>query len=103
MSTALRLIQDVRPATEPQFWSYYLDSSGKASENLSRDDITNALRAGQGTLWVDVDTRSPEQVACLSDVFHFHPLAIEEAVHADSRVKLEEYDNYLLLIVRTVA
>jgi len=34
---------------------------------------------------------------------HFHPLAIEEAVNPDSRVKLEEYDLYVLLIVRTVA
>ncbi|MGH7602971.1 MAG: magnesium transporter CorA family protein [Gemmatimonadaceae bacterium] len=66
MSTALRLIQDVRPPAEPHFWSYQFDSSGKASENLSRDDIANALRSGQGTLWVDVDTRSADQVAFLS-------------------------------------
>jgi magnesium transporter len=39
----------------------------------------------------------------LGDIFHFHPLAIEEAVNPDSRVKLEEFDQYVLLIVRTVA
>jgi magnesium transporter len=61
------------------------------------------LASGTGTLWVDIDTRWAEQVDYLSSVFHFHPLAIEEAVNAKSRVKLEEYDKYLLLIVRTVA
>jgi magnesium transporter len=39
----------------------------------------------------------------LTDVFHFHPLAIEEAENPDSRVKLEEFNDYVLLIVRTVA
>jgi len=39
----------------------------------------------------------------LREVFHFHPLAIEEAVNPESRVKLEEFDQYVLLIVSTVA
>jgi magnesium transporter len=39
----------------------------------------------------------------LGDIFHFHPLAIEEALNPESRVKLEEFDQYVLLIVRTVA
>ena len=56
-----------------------------------------------GTLWVDIDTRDESQVAILSDTFRFHPLAIEEAVNPQARVKLEEFDEYLLLIVRTVA
>ena len=65
--------------------------------------IARALASGVGTLWVDVDTRDKTQEAILSDVFHFHPLAIEEALNPQSRVKLEEFDQYLLLIVRTVA
>jgi len=52
---------------------------------------------------VDIDTRDANQVGLLKDIFHFHPLAIEEAVNPQARVKLEEFDQYLLLIVRTVA
>jgi magnesium transporter len=72
-------------------------------QNLSRQEIERSLASGKGTLWVDIDTRWPEQVEYLEEVFHFHPLAIEEAVNPKSRVKLEEYDKYMLLIVRTVA
>jgi magnesium transporter len=72
-------------------------------QNLSRQEIERSLASGKGTLWVDIDTRWPEQVEYLATVFHFHPLAIEEAVNPKSRVKLEEYDKYMLLIVRTVA
>ena len=71
--------------------------------DLSPAEIARALAAGEGTLWVDIDTRDSAKVSMLRDVFHFHPLAIEEAVSPDSRVKLEEFDRYVLLIVRTVA
>ena len=101
--TAIRLLQDVRPTSQPQLWACYTDASGgKARQNLSRDEIASALASGTGTLWVDIDTRDANEVSILKDIFHFHPLAIEEAVNPQSRVKLEEFDSYLLLIVRTV-
>jgi magnesium transporter len=103
MSTALRPLQDVRPTPEPQLWSCYTDARGEIRQGLSIEAIGTALASGEGTLWVDIDTRSKQQVALLKDVFHFHPLAIEEAVNPESRVKLEEFDRYVLLIVRTVA
>src|SRR5256714_10936641 len=103
MTAALRLLQDVRPSAQPHLWSCYSDPSGSIRQNLSRDEIVRAFRSGIGTLWVDVDTRDDSQVAILKEVFGFHPLAIEEAVSPQSRVKLEEFDQYLLLIVRTVA
>jgi magnesium transporter len=103
MSSALRLLQDVRPSADPRLWSCYYDARGAVRENLSREEIERALKSNEGTLWVDIDTRSADQVAILSDLFHFHPLAVEEATNPNSRVKLEEYDKYLLLIVRTVA
>ena len=102
--TAIRLLQDVRPTSQPQLWACYTDASGgKARQNLSRDEIASALASGTGTLWVDIDTRDATEVSILKDIFHFHPLAIEEVVNPQSRVKLEEFDSYLLLIVRTVA
>src|SRR5256714_10823789 len=103
MSAAVRLIQDVRPTAEPRLWSCYGDASGAIRQNLSRDEIARTLGSATGTLWVDIDTRDESQTAILRDTFHFHPLAIEEAVNPESRVKLEEFDRYVLLIVRTIA
>jgi len=103
MSVALKPLQYVRPPAEPRVWSCYNDPNGRMRLDLSREEIERALAAGEGTLWVDIDTRDTQKVAMLKDVFHFHPLAIEEAVNPQSRVKLEEFDRYVFLIVRTVA
>jgi magnesium transporter len=96
-------LQEVRPSMDPSLWSCYSDPRGGIKQHLSYDEISAALASGQGTLWVDIDTRWREQVALLKDLFNFHPLAIEEAVNPEARVKLEEFDRYVLLIVRTVA
>ncbi|HEY3112410.1 MAG TPA: magnesium/cobalt transporter CorA [Gemmatimonadaceae bacterium] len=103
MSAALKPLQYVRPSAEPRVWSCYNDPNGRMRLDLSREEIERTLASGEGTLWVDIDTRDTQKVAMLKDVFHFHPLAIEEAVNPQSRVKLEEFDQYVLLIVRTVA
>jgi magnesium transporter len=84
-------------------WSCYFHIEGGAKKNLSREAIQRALESRKGTLWVDIDYRNPEQTALLSDVFHFHPLAIEDALNPNSRVKIEEYSGFLILIVRTIA
>jgi magnesium transporter len=86
----------------PEYWGCY-HSGSDVRANLSRDEIKAALESGTGTLWVDVDVRDPEAVALLSEVFHFHPLAIEDSLNPQSRVKIEEYSNFLILIVRTIA
>ena len=84
------------------FWACYHDGNGIRTD-LSIDEIATALQQGAGTLWVDIDIREPAAVALLSEVFHFHPLAIEDSLNPQSRVKIEEYSNFLILIVRTIA
>ena len=101
--TPFKPVKRITPTGHSSLWSCYYDASGVVSERLAREEIINALASGKGTLWVDIDTRVPDQVDLLKSVFNFHPLAREDALNPESRVKLEEYDSYLLLIVRTVA
>ena len=69
---------------------------------LSRDEIARALASGEGTLWVDVDTRDAAQVSMLKDIFSFHPLAIEEAINPQSRVKLDSLETFRDLLSSTL-
>ena len=59
--------------------------------------------AGDGTLWVDIDSTVRSQHALLEHVFGFHPLAVEDTLNPNSRVKLEEYDGFLFVILRGVS
>jgi magnesium transporter len=103
MSAAPKPLQETRPTAEPRPWNCQYEPSGRIKQYLSRDEIARALASGEGTLWVDIDTRDADQVSMLKDIFKFHPLAIDEAVKPESRVKVEEFDQYVLLIIRTVA
>src|SRR5687768_8881520 len=51
------------------------------------------------TLWVDLAAPTPDETRLLSDVFHFHPLAIEDAQSALQFPKVEPYQGYLYLVL----
>ena len=65
-------------------------------------DVPQLLVEG-GPLWVDIDSTVRSQHALLEKVFKFHPLAVEDTLNPNSRVKLEEYDGYLFIIIRGIA
>ncbi|MBL0170652.1 MAG: magnesium/cobalt transporter CorA [Gemmatimonadaceae bacterium] len=60
------------------------------------------LMADGGPLWVDIDSTVRSQHALLEKVFRFHPLAIEDTLNPHSRVKLEEYSDFLFIVIRGV-
>ncbi len=69
--------------------------------DLDGDTLLRAAK-GEGSLWVDLDSSDPAQVAILRDVFAFHPLAIEDAASPSSRVKVDEYATFLVVVARVV-
>jgi len=76
--------------------------SGAAEVDLSIPELREAVRSGEGMLWVDLDLSKPPQAALLGDLFHFHPLAIEDAFNPVSRVKVDEYPDFMLIVARVV-
>jgi len=63
-----------------------------------------ALRNEPGVmLWVDLSEPSDEEIRLvLETVFQFHPLAIEDCVIDSPIPKLEDYDDYLYLVMHAV-
>ena len=61
------------------------------------------LDAASGVmLWVDLDHATPAETRILSDVFHFHELAIEDAVAEIHHPKVESYGDYLYVILHGI-
>ena len=54
------------------------------------------------TLWVDLAAPTSDESAILNDVFHFHPLAVEDALSAIHHPKIESYEGYLYLILHGI-
>jgi magnesium transporter len=53
-------------------------------------------------IWVDLDKPTPEESRILSEVFHFHELAIEDALNEIHHPKIESYGGYLYLILHGI-
>ena len=53
-------------------------------------------------VWVDLSNPTADELRVLSDSFHFHPLAVEDAVAQRHHPKIEQYGNYLYLILHGI-
>jgi magnesium transporter len=61
------------------------------------------LQPGSGVwVWVDITSPTPEEARILTDVFHFHDLAIEDALTEIHHPKVESYGHYLYLILHGI-
>jgi magnesium transporter len=66
--------------------------------HLSRDNLKHLL-ASDSFFWIDLPRPTAEAFAVLRDVFQFHPLAIEDSEHFGQRAKLDDYDDFVFLVV----
>jgi len=78
--------------------SYILDDHGSSKIRFDRDTAERLL-AGDGFFWLDLDRPSDADFQILRDVFKFHPLAIEDSEQFDQRAKLDEYDDFVFIVV----
>lgn len=90
------------PASRHWPASLYRRPDGALEQELSPARIRAIVDSGEGELWVDIDSTDVHQHSLLEKVFGFHPLAVEDTLSPGSRVKLEEYDRYIFVVVSGV-
>jgi magnesium transporter len=56
----------------------------------------------QAFIWIGLHEPDARHMQTIADLFHLHPLAVEDAVHAHQRPKAERYDETLFLVLKTV-
>lgn len=81
------------------------------SENIEMFLMPTLLADTNLFLWVDLEKPTPEEAkGVLEDVFHFHPLSIEDCVMVSPSPKVEEYNpkeedkfaQYLFMVIHAV-
>lgn len=61
-----------------------------------------AARAAGGFVWIGLHEPDPREFGLVAEEFGLHPLAVEDALKAHQRPKLEVYDESLFLVLKPV-
>jgi magnesium transporter len=80
----------------------YRSGEQKITEGVPAEQLQELLQDKSAVIWVDMErpTAADEQV--LLDVFHFHPLTVEDCRENRHYPKIEEFPGYLYFIVHGV-
>jgi magnesium transporter len=75
----------------------------RASDHLSPREALDQVRGGgDGFVWIGLHEPSEQEFSGIAEVFGLHPLAVEDAVMAHQRPKLERYDDTLFMVFKTI-
>lgn len=76
----------------------YID--GKRFEPASLEETYETCRARQGIAWIGLYKPTREEFSSVAAEFDLHPLAVEDAVKAHQRSKLELYGDMRFVVLR---
>ncbi len=81
----------------------YRNQGGEVITDLRVDDLTRVLKEPNSLIWLDLALASTEQVEpILNQAFGFHPLAIDDALNESHVPKVDDWQEYLYLVLRAV-
>jgi len=79
--------------------TYYYNAQCGLKTGLTAEEIKASLSDEAGFLWVDMTDLDDTDIDLLSEVFSLHPLTIEDFIMPNSRPKIENFKDYLFLIM----
>jgi magnesium transporter len=72
------------------------------TDGLDLSAVRDARRGDGDFIWVGLHEPDPAEMDQVSALFDLHPLAVEDALHAHQRPKLERYDDDVFLVLKTL-
>jgi magnesium transporter len=75
-----------------------LKEGGSSELHFNRENVEELLASGE-FFWLDLHKPDAPDFDILRDTFGFHPLAVEDSEHFDQRAKLDEYDDFVFIVV----
>jgi magnesium transporter len=80
----------------------YYKGKAKIDEDRTAADLPELLKDPSALIWVDMESPTEADERVLLDVFHFHPLTVEDCRENRHYPKVEEFEDYLYFIVHGV-
>jgi magnesium transporter len=75
-----------------------MDSRGKSAIDLDRASLEQA-RSREEFVWLDVHQPTDEELDAVAAVYGLHPLVVDDAKRFGQRPRLDEYDDYVVVIL----
>ena len=76
-------------------------SNGRRVGEVALDDISDVLERSDAFVWIGLFEPDEPLLRKMQEEFGLHDLAIEDALTAHQRPKIERYDNSLFVVLRT--
>ncbi|MFF4831077.1 magnesium and cobalt transport protein CorA [Streptomyces sp. NPDC001315] len=66
------------------------------------DAVEQVRKSGDGFVWLGLHEPTDQEFAGIAELFDLHPLAVEDAIEAHQRPKVERYGETLFAVFKTV-
>ncbi|MEA3216807.1 MAG: magnesium transporter [Acidimicrobiia bacterium] len=76
------------------------EAGRRVREPFTADEALKLARAGHGFAWIGLYEPTAEEFASTARAFDLHPLAVEDAINAHQRPKLERYGDSLFAVFK---
>ncbi len=102
-------VQDGLSATDPRERdrpsrlvdsAVYVDGERVDSPGSLADTFASLRQRPDGMAWIGLYRPEEHELGSLADEFELHPLAVEDAIIAHQRPKIERYDDTLFVVLR---
>ncbi|MEU6099694.1 magnesium and cobalt transport protein CorA [Streptomyces flaveolus] len=80
----------------------YRDGVRTPADDEPVDAVRRMREHGDGFLWLGLHEPTAREFAGIAELFHLHPLAVEDAIEAHQRPKVERYGDTLFAVFKTV-
>jgi magnesium transporter len=77
----------------------YVD--GVRQEPVAPEDALRVATERGGYVWLGLYTPTEDELTAIAEQYGLHPLAVEDAVYAHQRPKLDRYDDALFMVLKT--
>jgi len=82
--------------------SFFYQPGKPLTSGLSRAEMLQALADKDGLLWVDLENPDEFDSDSLVEIFNFHPLAVEDCTSEKSEPKVDDYGEYLFIVMHAL-
>lgn len=80
----------------------YREGAEQVESGFTAAQLPELLKDEKAVIWIDMEVPTEAEEQLLANVFHFHPLTLEDCRETRNYPKVEEFPGYLYFIVHGV-